>query len=405
MQQCKAKRAASQLQGGTIGGSPTVAEYKDSAAMSDLADRLFAEAKRLEVLEKEATSKSIAEPIRKLRDAANQIGRSWSGSWLGYQSRVYYADFEPTPAGAHFSIEWGAEETFSQGTRGNWAEYTFDGARDTIFSTAGVKSLTAVEKLADRAIETFDHSREEFLSIATITLENKPDPFLSRLKTQVETLKIRGKFDYARALQPAGKFISRDSIAIGQGFQTPPHISVLSEVTALENAPAQCGELAKILRRAASHLETRDRHQYEKRAVGTKIFLGHGQSPLWKDLKDFIHDRLGLPWDEFNRVPVAGITNISRLSEMLDQAAIAFLVMTAEDEQIDGTVRARENVIHEAGLFQGKLGFTKAIVILEEGCEEFSNIHGLGQIRFPKSNIKAAFEEIRLVLEREEIIE
>jgi hypothetical protein len=42
--------------------------------------------------------------------------------------------------------------------------------------------------------------------------------------------------------------------------------------------------------------------------------------------------------------------------------------------------------------------------LLEDGCEEFSNIQGLGQIRFPKGNIKAAFEEIRQVLEREGII-
>jgi predicted nucleotide-binding protein len=126
---------------------------------------------------------------------------------------------------------------------------------------------------------------------------------------------------------------------------------------------------------------------------------------LWKDLKDFIQDRLRLPWDEFNRVPIAGTTNIARLSEMLDAAALAFLVMTAEDEQADGKIRARMNVVHEAGLFQGRLGFTKAIILLEEGCEEFSNIQGLGQIRFPKGNIKAAFEEIRQVLEREKILE
>jgi predicted nucleotide-binding protein len=62
------------------------------------------------------------------------------------------------------------------------------------------------------------------------------------------------------------------------------------------------------------------------------------------------------------------------------------------------------NVVHEAGLFQGKLGFTKAIILLEDGCEEFSNIQGLGQIRFPKSNIAAAYEEIRRVLEREGIL-
>ena len=378
---------------------------ESDSGRSDLAERLFAEAEKLEAIEKSGTSKNISGPIQRLREAANEVACSWSGSWLGYQSRVYYADFQPTPAGAHFSIEWGGRETFSEGTRGHWLEYTFDAVRDNIFSMAGVKSLATVEKLADRASAVFTNSREEFLSIATIALENKTDPFLSRLKEQVENMKISGKFDVARALQPTGKFMSRDGIAVGQGFQTPPHISVLSEVISLENAPIRCGALAKVLRRAASHLEIRERHQKEKQIARTDVFLGHGRSPVWKDLKDFVHDRLGLPWDEFNRVPIAGITNISRLSEMLDHAAIAFIVMTAEDEQVDGTIRARENVIHEAGLFQGKLGFTKAILLLEEGCEEFSNIHGLGQIRFPKENIKSAFEEVRLVLEREGIIE
>ena len=134
------------------------------------------------------------------------------------------------------------------------------------------------------------------------------------------------------------------------------------------------------------------------------MFIGHGRSVAWKDLKDFIQDRLRLPWDEFNRVPVAGVTNVARLSEMLDAAAIALIVMTAEDEQIDGKLRARENVVHEAGLFQGRLGFARAIVLMEEGCGEFSNIHGLGQIRFPPGQISTTFEELRRVMEREGLI-
>lgn len=89
---------------------------------------------------------------------------------------------------------------------------------------------------------------------------------------------------------------------------------------------------------------------------------------------------------------------------MLDSAAIAFVVMTAEDEQADGTIRARENVVHEAGLFQGRLGFTRAILLLEDGCGEFGNIHGLGQIRFPRGRIELAFDEVRRVLEREGLI-
>jgi predicted nucleotide-binding protein len=138
--------------------------------------------------------------------------------------------------------------------------------------------------------------------------------------------------------------------------------------------------------------------------LGTNVFIGHGRSSDWRALKDFVQDRLGLPWDEFNRVPVAGVTNIARLSEMLEAAAVALLVMTAEDELADGDIQARMNVVHEGGLFQGRLGFTKAIVLLEEGCKEFSNIQGLGQIKFPQGNISAAFEEVRRVLEREGLI-
>jgi predicted nucleotide-binding protein len=102
---------------------------------------------------------------------------------------------------------------------------------------------------------------------------------------------------------------------------------------------------------------------------------------------------------------VAGVTNQARLGEMLEGAGIAFLVATAEDEQEDGTMVARQNVVHEAGLFQGRLGLTRAIVLLEDGCEEFSNIQGLGQIRFPEERIDATFEEVRRVLERENFIE
>ena len=85
----------------------------------------------------------------------------------------------------------------------------------------------------------------------------------------------------------------------------------------------------------------------------------------------------------------------NRLKEMLDESYMAFLIMTGEDEQVDGSLHARENVIHETGLFQGRLGFERAIILLEEGCKDFSNIHGLIHIPFPKGNIEAVFEKIQ----------
>jgi predicted nucleotide-binding protein len=138
--------------------------------------------------------------------------------------------------------------------------------------------------------------------------------------------------------------------------------------------------------------------------MGKKVFIGHGRSHLWRELKDFLEGRLSLAWDEFNREAVAGYTTSERLDAMLSQAGFAFLVMTAEEERTDGTLHARSNVIHEIGLFQGHLGIRRAIVLLEEGCSEFSNIIGLSQIRFPQGDISARFEEIRRVLEREALV-
>jgi len=137
---------------------------------------------------------------------------------------------------------------------------------------------------------------------------------------------------------------------------------------------------------------------------GKRIFIGHGRSPLWRELKDFIGERLGLPCDEFNREATAGHTTSSRLQTMMSEATFAFLIMTAEEERLDATLHARPNVIHEVGLFQGHLGLHRAIVLLEDGCSEFSNIIGLSQIRFPKDDIAARFEDIRRVLEREGLV-
>lgn len=135
-----------------------------------------------------------------------------------------------------------------------------------------------------------------------------------------------------------------------------------------------------------------------------KIFIGHGRLSEWLKLKDFLEKTLELPTDEFNHISQAGKITGIRLKEMLESCCMAFLIMTGEDEHIDGTLHARENVIHEIGLFQAQLGYERAIILREDGCEIFSNIQGITHIPFPKGNIEAAFEKIRGVLKRERII-
>jgi predicted nucleotide-binding protein len=174
-------------------------------------------------------------------------------------------------------------------------------------------------------------------------------------------------------------------------------VAACSLLTALDDLEQAC-------RQSAAHLLRTQGDTQESKSAGTRVFIGHGRAIIWRELKDFIEDRLGLPVEEFNSESTAGVSTQSRLSQLLNGASFAFLIMTAEDETVDGRRNARLNVVHEVGLFQGRLGFNRAIVLLEEGCEEFSNIHGLGQIRFPKANISAIFEQVRVVLEREKLL-
>ena len=131
------------------------------------------------------------------------------------------------------------------------------------------------------------------------------------------------------------------------------------------------------------------------------IFVGHGRSQLWRDLKDHLQDKHGYTIEAYETGARAGHCIRDILEEMAAKSSFAILVMTAEDEQADGVHRARQNVVHEAGLFQGRLGFARAIMLLEDGVEEFSNVQGVQYIRFARGNIKESYGEVLATLRRE----
>jgi predicted nucleotide-binding protein len=343
--------------------------------------------------------------IDSLTAAAKDVGKSWSGSWLGYHSRIYYQGFIVPPPGARFSQEWGFKNSYLAETKGNWAEFNFENVIAVINKKAGNPNIEAILAQGSGAKEAFEQAKSHVLSLVHSNFGSDRDKFLQSIIDKIESFKVSGESDFIRYFQPSGQTLSRDTVAIEKGRHTPPHIAVLAKALAAKSPFDSCSELKREISKLASHVQNLEDKAVKEERIGTNIFIGHGRSPFWRELKDFVDDRLGLPWDEFNRVPIAGITNINRLEQMLDKASFAFLVMTAEDEQADGNLHARMNVIHEVGLFQGRLGFERAIVLLEEGCAEFSNIQGLGQIRFPKGKISAIFEEVRQVLEREGIVE
>jgi predicted nucleotide-binding protein len=132
-----------------------------------------------------------------------------------------------------------------------------------------------------------------------------------------------------------------------------------------------------------------------------KIFIGHGRDKQWRDLKDHLQDKHDYQIVAYEIGSRTGHGIKSVLEEMLEESSVALLVMTGEDRTKQGTLRARQNVVHEAGLFQGKLGFTRVAILREHGTEEFSNLDGIQEIRFPKGKIRETFGDVLAFLSRE----
>jgi predicted nucleotide-binding protein len=367
-----------------------------------IADELFEIAKAATDALDRVGDESIQKPLAAIEKACEGAKRAWSGSNIGYHATVYFEGLRPKPPEAQFSAEWGLMDRWpTHRPHPGWRIMDRQGVMDELLNRADNPDLHAISKKLAPLEDVFSSLKERAISLLTAALAERPDPFIDRKLHQVEELKLASRHTIEMSALPGGQYMTRDSHAMTQGLQVAPHQSLIAHVLSATVLRNGLGSLRTAAQEAASHLARVETRSAKVGLIGTNVFLGHGRSPVWRELKDFIERRLHLPVDEFNSVPIAGITTTARLSELLDAAAFAFLIMTAEDEQIDGKVRARENVVHEVGLFQGRLGFTRAIVLLEEGCEEFSNIHGLGQIRFPKGGISAKFEDIRAVLERE----
>lgn len=163
-------------------------------------------------------------------------------------------------------------------------------------------------------------------------------------------------------------------------------------------APSR-GEIEKIFELFEGHLNS---SKITPRLINKPVvFIGHGRSMVWRDLKDHLREKHDLKVVFYEIGARAGHATRDILEEMLAKSSFALLVLTGEDETLEGAMRARQNVIHEAGLFQGKLGFSRAILLLEEGVEEFSNVQGVQCIRFRTGNIRETFGEVLATLRRE----
>lgn len=133
------------------------------------------------------------------------------------------------------------------------------------------------------------------------------------------------------------------------------------------------------------------------------VFIGHGRNPLWLAVRSFLEKDCGLQVICFESESRTSKSVVSILEQILLQVSFAVIVLTAEDTTADGQLRARQNVIHETGLAQGRLGFSKVVILKQDGVEELSNLAGLQYVSF-KDRIEQSFYDLGKFLKREGLI-
>lgn len=126
----------------------------------------------------------------------------------------------------------------------------------------------------------------------------------------------------------------------------------------------------------------------------SRVFITHGHAQDWLHVQAFIEKDCHLETLELAQQANLGRTILEKLRTEADKCDSAVIVMTGDDADDTGQPRARQNVIHEIGYFQGRFGFERVVLLYEEGVTIPSNIHGVVYLPFPKGPIKTCFSDL-----------
>jgi predicted nucleotide-binding protein len=121
-------------------------------------------------------------------------------------------------------------------------------------------------------------------------------------------------------------------------------------------------------------------------------------------MKKYIEQTLGLKVMVYTDSAVAGKGPLENLEAMASQCGYAVVVLTKDDEvtgrtnrsvvegPLNGRKRGRQNVIHEIGYCQAKMGADRVLILFEAGVEKPSNFEYLHGQQFTKGKLEKAFE-------------
>jgi uncharacterized protein (TIGR02391 family) len=164
-----------------------------------------------------STIEQMRDYAEKLLNACTEIEHSWSGSYAGWHSRMYFRHFERPPIHHQFSGEWGGLHGIPDG----WQE------RDEKEVSMAIEQLVGDEfsiKEFEKNAASLHEALEDFQSEVGIVLRLLDEKEFTKELSQLESL---GMFDfkvsrakYINSNLP-NTMMSRDTEALRQGMSVP----------------------------------------------------------------------------------------------------------------------------------------------------------------------------------------
>lgn len=159
------------------------------------------------------------------------------------------------------------------------------------------------------------------------------------------------------------------------------------------------GQFAEVTQKFIDKLDKQRRDGSQPNGV----FIAHGRNLDWLAVRRFVEERFELPVSSFESSSWGGHQITEALSGYLETCSFAICVLTSEDFTGDGRHLARQNVIHEVGLFQGRYGFDRVLVLAEEGCGFIPRTTGPYTIFFPHNGIDQTFYRLDEMIRRQDV--
>ena len=235
---------------------------------------------------------------------------------------------------------------------------------------------------------------------------------LFRLADANPTWKIEADTEYSQERIPRALSWFQGIAVYAPAKLTHIAESVIEQVLAIDNVSAKDRLALQTVAKKLKHISNSGKIETPAKGEGRgvtanrgRVFVAHSSDDSWYKLVEMLRSGwdLELEYFEYQNRTAEEITKV--VDKMTSSVSCAIVLMTADDSMQNGAVRSRQNVIHEAGMCHGKLGFGKVAILLEDGVEEFSNVDGIQYIPFERSNVKSCLHELGQFLSKHGIYE